>query len=126
MRDLTNLSEALDTALLALCVGQLYVTSTGPGTLEQGLALCNNAITKLRAEIEHPETRFREETLAAIVILSTCELFMGPADDGFRAHALGISEILRQSSHPTFQSRTWQALLTRLRVICVSVAPGNV
>lgn len=125
LKDLQGLSESLDTSLLALCVGQLYVTSTGPGTLEQGLALYNNAITKLRSEIEHPETRFREETVATIIVLSTCELFMGAADDGFRAHTLGISEILRQSSQPTFRSRTWQALLTRLRIICVGITyPG--
>jgi len=70
--DLMAPSQALDMSLQSLCVALLYVT--GSMSLEESLDLYNSAIQKLRADIDDPAVKLREETLAAIVVLSTSEV----------------------------------------------------
>ncbi|KAK6950719.1 hypothetical protein Daesc_007244 [Daldinia eschscholtzii] len=73
--DLNEPSKSLDTSLFAFCLAQLHVTGTGGSTLYQCLDQYNTALQHLYSDLADSEMRFREETLAAIVVLSTCELF---------------------------------------------------
>ncbi|KAG7003181.1 hypothetical protein FocnCong_v000646 [Fusarium oxysporum f. sp. conglutinans] len=60
-----------------------------------------------------------DESLAAIVILSTCELFLFHASTSWNAHAQGVSEILRHRVVPEANTSSWNDLCRRLCVICV-------
>lgn len=72
--DLNEPSKSLDTALFAFCLAQLHVTGTGGPSLYQCLDQYNTALQHLYSDLADSERRFREETLAAIVVLSTCEV----------------------------------------------------
>jgi hypothetical protein len=52
----------------------LYVTKSSGSSLEKSLDLYNTALQALRADVEHPESKFREETIAAIVLVSMTEV----------------------------------------------------
>ncbi|KAF2094148.1 hypothetical protein NA57DRAFT_80565 [Rhizodiscina lignyota] len=119
--DLSGPSQALDVALLAFAMSLLYVTGSGNATLGQGLQLYNTAITHLCTDLENPDTKACDETLATIIVLSTCEIFLCPQDTGWRAHAGGISELLRlrNSKAAMTSSSMWHHLVSRLRTICV-------
>jgi hypothetical protein len=72
--ELKEPNEALDHALHSLCAIQVYVTRTGDATLGECLSLYNEALQKLQRRFEDPEVSYDDETLAAIVVLSTCEV----------------------------------------------------
>jgi hypothetical protein len=46
---------------------------------------------------------------------------MSPADDGWRAHAHGISEILKLCGSVHAGDSIWRSLCSRLHLICVRV-----
>lgn len=71
---LSGQSQALDYSLLAFSVIQVYITRIGTASLEQALHLYTEGIERLRRDLENPTTRFLDETIAAIVVLSTCEV----------------------------------------------------
>lgn len=71
---LTGPSKSLDTSLFAFCLAQLHFTGTGNATLYQCLDQYNTALQYLYSDLDDPEKRVQEETLAAIVVLSTCEV----------------------------------------------------
>jgi hypothetical protein len=71
---LKGASQALDISLFSFCVVVLHVSGSNVVSLERSLDLYNTALQKLRADIEDPEKKLREETLAAIVIISTIEV----------------------------------------------------
>lgn len=73
LTDLVEPSQSLDAALLAFCLTQLHVTGTGATTLNQCLAQYDSALKHLYADIDDEDRRLREETLAAILLLTTCE-----------------------------------------------------
>jgi hypothetical protein len=72
--ELTGTSQALDVALNSLYMSQLYATGINTASLEACLDIYNTALQKLRADLEDPEAKLRDETLAAIVIISTNEV----------------------------------------------------
>lgn len=72
--ELTGTSQALDVALHSLYMSQLYATGSNTASLETCLDIYNMALQKLRADLEDPEAKLRDETLAAIVIISTNEV----------------------------------------------------
>ena len=67
-------SRALDRSLLAFCAIQAHLTEPKTVPLEAGLQLYNPAIQELVKSLENHEIRYDDETLAAIVVLSTCEV----------------------------------------------------
>lgn len=67
-------SQALDYSLLAFSAIQVYTTRIGTASLDQALRLYTEGIERLRTDLEDPSTRFLDETVAAIVVLSTCEV----------------------------------------------------
>lgn len=71
---LSDQSQALDCSLVAFNVILVYITRIGTASLEQALHLYTEAIERLRRDLENPATRFLDETLAAIAVLSTCEV----------------------------------------------------
>jgi hypothetical protein len=72
--ELKGSSKALDISLLSFCMTLLYVTGSSSASLEKSLDLYNTALQKLRADIEDPTAKFRRETLAAILLISTTEV----------------------------------------------------
>ncbi|KAH8805461.1 hypothetical protein F5884DRAFT_446736 [Xylogone sp. PMI_703] len=111
-------SKALDTALFAFCLAQLHVTGKGNHSLYQCLDHYNVALHHLHSELGDPDMQMREETVAAILVLSTCELFMCPTEHGWSIHVHGIAEILRLRNPKTASTLIWQHLFSRLRVVC--------
>lgn len=72
--DLKGYSQALDISLLSFSMTLLYVNGSISSSLEKSLDLYNTALQKLRADVEHPKSKFREETVAAIVLVSMTEV----------------------------------------------------
>lgn len=127
LHSLTGPSVALDTSLFALCLTQIYLTGNGNVTLAKCLDWHNNSLQRLRHDLADPQVCMTDETLAAVIVLSTLELFISQRDDGWRAHAVGITNILKlRGSAPSGKTPVWKHLLARLRVICVSTSRPDV
>ncbi|KAH8598925.1 hypothetical protein B0O99DRAFT_591533 [Bisporella sp. PMI_857] len=112
----------LDHALLAFCTTMVYVTQTGDTSLEQALEVYNDALSRLSRELQHDQSTGEEidRLLAAIVVLSVCELFICSSDESWCTHVQGIAQILRlkgQYEVPTSPSYGWSRLCSRLRVM---------
>jgi hypothetical protein len=115
-------SNILDRSLLAFCAIQIHIAEPLSISHEYALSLYNEAVQELIQDLEFPHERDKDETLGAILALSTCELFILPNDDSWRAHAHGISELLRSRTHFEDRSIVWRRLCSRLRLICVIIA----
>ena len=74
--ELEGESHALDHSLLTLCVIQVAITKMGSAGVEEALQVYNNALQNLLTEIEHDGAGQSDEILAAISVLSTCEVFL--------------------------------------------------
>jgi hypothetical protein len=74
IQQLKGSSQALDISLLSFCMTLLHVNGGSSACLEKSLDLYNTALQKLRADVEDPEAKFRRETLAAILLVSTTEV----------------------------------------------------
>lgn len=72
--DLVEPSQSLDTSLFAFCLVQLHITGTGDVSLYQCVEQHNTALKHLYSALDDPLVQSREETLAAIIVLSTCEV----------------------------------------------------
>ncbi|KAK9235229.1 hypothetical protein V1525DRAFT_390679 [Lipomyces kononenkoae] len=116
---LTEESQALDLAILAFCVVQTQLTKTSSFSLEEGLQFYSDALRHHRTDLQDEHKRSRDESLATITVLTTCELFANPIDLPWRVHALGIAEILRLRAQSGPQTRTWNRLSSRLRLVCI-------
>ncbi|KAH7394902.1 hypothetical protein DE146DRAFT_615659 [Phaeosphaeria sp. MPI-PUGE-AT-0046c] len=115
-------SKVLDESLLAFCAIQISIREpqTTPG--DAAFQLYDKAISSLVNSLGYIHEQVKDETLAAIIVLSTCELFIFASDEGWRAHAHGISQLLRHRSAMDERSLLWLRLCSRLRVICVIIA----
>jgi hypothetical protein len=71
--ELEGRSEALDYSLLTFCVIQFHITERS-SSREKALQLYTISLRKLCADIDDLLARERDETIAAIVVLSTCEV----------------------------------------------------
>ncbi|KAI0427920.1 hypothetical protein F5Y09DRAFT_332959 [Xylaria sp. FL1042] len=120
LEDLDKPSRSLDTALFAFCITQLHVTRTGGGntSLYECLDTYNTALQYLASDLDAPDRLAREETIAAILVLSIHELFVSPRQNGWSIHARGITEILRLREPGKSKSPAWRHLTTRMRVLC--------
>ncbi|KAI0126708.1 hypothetical protein BJ170DRAFT_596283 [Xylariales sp. AK1849] len=116
--DLTGPSKSLDTSLFAFCITQLHFTGTSKASLYQCLDQYNTALQHLNSDLDDPQRRFQEETLAAILVLTTCELFVCPVENGWSVHARGIAEILRLRNPGMASTPAWRHLFARMRVVC--------
>ncbi|RFU35768.1 hypothetical protein B7463_g545, partial [Scytalidium lignicola] len=110
-------SHALDYSLLAFCVIQVAVTKTGSVSVDEALQVYNHALQTLLVEIDDFGAGRSDEILAAISVLSTSELFVCPTDHAWRAHAQGITEILRIRSGMNFPIPIRQSFCTRIWVL---------
>ncbi|KAI8634933.1 hypothetical protein F5Y19DRAFT_410923 [Xylariaceae sp. FL1651] len=118
LADLTQPSKLLDTSLFAFCLSQFHVTKYGSTTLYHCLRQYDTALQYLALDLGDPVRILQEETLAAILVLSTCELFVCPGSQGWSTHARGIAEILRLQEPGRARTPAWQHLATRMRVVC--------
>ncbi|KAE8446543.1 hypothetical protein EG329_011875 [Mollisiaceae sp. DMI_Dod_QoI] len=115
--ELKGESQALDYCLLTFCVVQVAVTKTGSASVDEALQVYNDTLQKLLVEIEDVSAGRSDEILAAISVLSTSELFVCPTDHAWRAHAQGISAILRIRSGMDLPTPICRSFCTRLRVL---------
>ncbi|KAH8700975.1 hypothetical protein BGW36DRAFT_425775 [Talaromyces proteolyticus] len=125
LTDLVEPSKSLDTSIFAFCLAQLHITATGNVSLYQCLDQYNIALQQLYSDLGVPGRQLREETLAAILVLSTCELFISKGNNGWSIHAHGLTEILRLRDPGMTITPAWRHLLSRLRIICVLEALTN-
>ena len=72
--ELEQESHALDHSLLTFCVIQVSITKTGSVCVDEALQVYNEALQELQVEIEDDGARQSDEILAAISVLSTCEV----------------------------------------------------
>jgi hypothetical protein len=131
-----NPSEALDHSLVAFCAIQTRVSGQSVISYDETVQLYNQALSKIIGILGSPSAGNSDESLAAIVILSTCEvsrrcssqlglaadmkqLFLFHASSSWDAHAQGISEILRSRVVSGTNTQSWSDLCRRLCVICV-------
>ncbi|KAH3944514.1 hypothetical protein HBH98_153140 [Parastagonospora nodorum] len=115
-------SNVLNQALLAFCAIQVYLAEPWSISEERAQSLYGEAVKKLIESLEESDVERRDDTLAAIVVLSTCELFILQGHESWHAHAHGISELLRERTDINDQSQLWRRLCSRLRLICVIIA----
>ncbi|RGP62919.1 hypothetical protein FSPOR_8902 [Fusarium sporotrichioides] len=114
-----NPSEALDHSLLAFCAIQIRVSRESGISYDETVQLYNQALSKIISILDSPSDGGSDESLAAIVILSTCELFLFHTSSSWNAHAQGISEMLRNRVVSGNTTQSWSDLCRRLCVICV-------
>ncbi|KAF5635920.1 hypothetical protein F52700_5233 [Fusarium sp. NRRL 52700] len=112
-------SEALDYSLVAFVAIQIRLSGEAGVSYDEAIELYNHALSKVIHVLDCPCIGNNDESLAAIVILSTCELFLFHASTSWNAHAQGISEILRHRAVPDTNTSSWNDLCRRLCVICV-------
>ncbi|PVI04587.1 hypothetical protein DM02DRAFT_585902 [Periconia macrospinosa] len=118
--DLDGPCVVLDHALIAFCAIQMHVTNTENVSRDQGIEHYNSTLAQLSAALSHGEDIQIDYILASLVVLSTCEIFCFPTDDGLRVHIQGISDIMRfQHGSTDVSPTTWTKLWSRLRVISV-------
>ena len=119
--ELEDPCPVLDYALIAFCTIQVYVTSIGSVSHDEGTERYNTALGYLSSALNRKGDSRLDYILASIVVLSTCELFFFPIDNGLRVHVQGIADVLRLKKGFTDVSTTiWLRLWSRLRVISVS------
>jgi hypothetical protein len=119
--ELDDFCPVLDHALIAFCTIQVYVTNTGSASHEQGIGAYNTTLGYLSNALYRKADTRLDYILASIVVLSTCELFLFPTDNGLRVHMQGIADVLRLKKEITDVSTTIRLRLwSRLRVISVS------
>lgn len=71
---LSQESQALDLSLLAFCVFQTQLTKTSSFSLEEGLQFYNEALQHHRTDLQDEQKRSRDEYIATIIVLTTCEV----------------------------------------------------
>jgi hypothetical protein len=74
--ELEGESRALDHSLFTFCVVQVAVTKTGSASVDDALQVYNDALQTLLVEIEDDGAGQSDEILAAISVLSTCEVLL--------------------------------------------------
>ncbi|PCD25869.1 hypothetical protein AU210_012303 [Fusarium oxysporum f. sp. radicis-cucumerinum] len=112
-------NDALDNSLLAFCAIQIRLSGKASFSYHETVRLYNHALSKTITILDSPRVANSDEVLAAIVILSTCEVFLLHASTSWNAHAQGISEILYRRRIPEKTSLNWTNLCRRLCIICV-------
>ncbi|KAL7935864.1 hypothetical protein V8C35DRAFT_298433 [Trichoderma chlorosporum] len=112
-------SSALDHALLAFCAVQVRLSGDSCLSQDETGQIYNHALSELIEDLDPRRAGNCDETLAAIVVLSTCELFVFPTSTSWSAHAQGISELLRRRNTPGKTTANWTSLCVRLCLICV-------
>jgi hypothetical protein len=78
--ELRGESKVLDQSLLAFCAIQVHI-SIGATSPDLGLQLYNDALEKLSEGLEASTKRATHDCLAAIVVLSTCEVCSFPIQE---------------------------------------------
>ncbi|KAL7940870.1 hypothetical protein V8C42DRAFT_355946 [Trichoderma barbatum] len=114
-------SIALDHSLLAFCAVQVCLSGDSCLSQDETGQVYNRALSKVIEDLNPRRVRNSDGTLAAIVVLATCELFVFPTDTSWSAHAQGISELLRHRGMPEQTTASWRSLCVRLCLICVYI-----
>ncbi|ORX96166.1 hypothetical protein BCR34DRAFT_497951 [Clohesyomyces aquaticus] len=118
--ELEDSCPVLDHALIAFCTIQVYVSKTGTVSYDEASEKYNTTLRHLSTALHSEENARLEYVLAAILVLSTCELFFFPTDNGLRVHVQGISDVLGLMKRSTDVPKIiWIRLWSRLRVISV-------
>ncbi|PON30108.1 hypothetical protein TGAM01_v201475 [Trichoderma gamsii] len=102
-------SSTLDHSLLAFCAVQVNLSGDSCLSQDETGQVYNHALSKLIEDLDSRQPS-SDEMLAAIVALSTCELFVFPTDSSWSAHAQGISELLRNRGVPEQATANWRSL----------------
>ncbi|QPC65699.1 hypothetical protein HYE67_007930 [Fusarium culmorum] len=115
-----NPNQALDHSLLAFCAIQIRVSRESGISYDDTVQLYNHALSKIISILDSPSDGSSDESLAAIVILSTCELFLFHTSSSWNAHAQGISEMLRNRAVSGNTTQSWSDLCRRLPALTLS------
>jgi hypothetical protein len=74
--ELEGESQALDHSLFTFCVIQVAITKTGSACVDDAMQVYHDALQKLLVELESDGAGQSDEILAAISVLSTCEVIL--------------------------------------------------
>jgi hypothetical protein len=120
--ELENPCVVLDHALIAFCTTQVYITNTGTVSRDEAAGKYNTTLGYLSTFLNGKEDTRLDYILASIVVLSTCDLFLCPTDNGLRVHMQGMADVLRlkKKGFNDVSTTIWIRLWSRLRVISVS------
>ena len=72
-------SDVLDRSLLAFCAIQVHISEPSSISREYALELYSHALPELVRSLDLDYERSQDETLGAIVVLSTCEVRFNPS-----------------------------------------------
>lgn len=67
-------SDALDHCLLAFCAIQIHLSKEIGISYNKAVQLYNDALSRVISTLNSPFVVYSDESLAAIIILSTCEV----------------------------------------------------
>jgi hypothetical protein len=67
-------SEPLDHSLIAFCAIQIHLSGKPGISHDETVRLYNQALSKIITILDSPSVGNSDESLAAIVVLSTCEV----------------------------------------------------
>lgn len=111
----------LDHSLLAFCTAQLYVTGLADVSYEETSDRYHAALRQISSVPSWDGDTRVDYILASIVVLSTCEMFISPTDDGWRLHVQGVASMLpMRKGTSAMPPSSWISLCSRLRLISVS------
>lgn len=115
-------NAVLDCTLLALCTALAYAEAPGNISHERAIDCYTDALGVLSNSLADNASNSAEYTLASMVNISTCEIWVCSTDDGWRAHVQGIYEVLQlryAQAAPKIPLDIWNSLCSRLRLVSV-------
>lgn len=101
----------LDQSLFAFCVTQVAITKAGNASIDEALHAYNDALQKLLLDIEDDSAGESDEILAAISVLSTCEVCLS-------FQSCFVYELIRISSSFTLRIMAGALMLKEYRRFC--------
>ncbi|KAG7405538.1 Beauvericin cluster-specific repressor BEA4 [Fusarium oxysporum f. sp. rapae] len=94
-------SDALDHRLLAFGAIQIHLSGEIGISYNEAVQLYNDALSRVISTLNSPFVVYSDESLAAIIILTTCEVFLSHASMSWNAHAQDYSSnVSKTSSYP--------------------------
>lgn len=116
--DLEEPCSLLDHSLLAFCTAQLYVNGAKDVYHEEAAERYHAALRMISSVASWDGEIQFGYILASILVLTTCEMFISPTDDGWRLHVQGVASMLSLKRVPcTMPTDAWISLCSRLRLV---------
>jgi hypothetical protein len=97
----------LDQSLLAFCAIQVCIAEPWSVPLDLALQMYSEALSTLAQDLGYTHEQFKDETLAAIVVLTTCEVRSGRARHEWRGELTCELALCASKRSRLASPRTW-------------------